>query len=300
MNKRLALLLFLALLLHAQALAAVRSGDWAYNVREDGTASIAGYIGYDGTVVIPSEIDGHPVTEIEDFVFIGGNTLQDVTVPGSVKRIGFNAFSNMKKLRRVVLEEGVEIIDGGAFNLSPLEEIILPDSLTTLGDGAFSYCASLTRIHIGAGLTQMEGNPFEGDAAVRDLSVSPENPALCAEDAFLLDGDRLISCFPAAGDPALDALTVPEGVREIGAHVLSFRHSVRRVTLPEGVETIDAYAFTDCNSLEEISLPASVTRLGSEDGDLPVFDDGIRLIVTQGSAAEKYARQNGLTVEYRN
>lgn len=265
MQKRFAMLLLLALALalSAPALAATRTGDWAYNVKEDGTASIAGYIGYDGTVVIPSEIDGHPVTEIEDFVFLCGNTLEDVTVPGSVKRIGSNSFSNMEKLRRVVLEEGVEIIDGGAFNLSPLEEIVLPDSLTALGDGALSYCASLSRIHIGAGLTQMGVNPFEGDAAVTEVTVSPDNPVMRMDGALLFAGDRLAGYFPTADGGGQETLVVPEGTRALGASLMVRNKDVKRVVLPEGLEAIGDSAFAECSNLTQINLPGSLKRIGA-------------------------------------
>lgn len=265
MTRRFALLTLLALLAApcATARAAVRTGDWAYNVKEDGTAAIAGYIGRSGVVTIPSEIDGHAVTEIEDRAFINGNTLRDVTVPGSVKRIGTAAFQGMKKLERIALEEGVEEIDGLAFNgCAQLEEIALPDSVTALGNGALSYCERLTRVCLGAGLAHLAEDPFEGDDAVEEASVSPGNPAVRMDGPFLFEGDKLVSYFPLLDGGDRESVVIPEGTREIGANLMNLNRQVRRVVLPEGVERIGDGAFCQCHALTEAALPGTLREIG--------------------------------------
>ena len=42
-------------------------GDDTYTLTEDGTAKITGYSGTEPEVVIPSKVDGHPVTLLADF-----------------------------------------------------------------------------------------------------------------------------------------------------------------------------------------------------------------------------------------
>ncbi len=41
------------------------SGDYEYALLEDGTAEITDYTGRDAELIIPSELDGHPVTRFE-------------------------------------------------------------------------------------------------------------------------------------------------------------------------------------------------------------------------------------------
>lgn len=266
MKKRLfAALLAMLLLLAVPALAAVRTGDWAYNVKEDGTSSIAGYIGTDGTVAFPSELDGHTVTEIEVWAFIFGNTLEDVTIPGSIRLIGDSAFAKMEKLSRVTLEEGVEIIEGNAFNgCEKLAEIVLPDSVTTLGWGAFSYSPNLERVSIGAGLKELDRDPFEGCKAIREVKLSPQNTALRLEGAMLFETEKAkLACyFPLLDGGDRTVFTVPEGTKELGAAVLSRNRDVQKIVLPQGLEVIGDSAFSECTGLEEISLPESVKRIG--------------------------------------
>lgn len=63
-------------------------GDYTYTLTEDGTAEIAGYSGTEPEVVIPAQVDGHPVTSIGAKAFAGLDGLTAVTLPEGVIRIG--------------------------------------------------------------------------------------------------------------------------------------------------------------------------------------------------------------------
>lgn len=63
----------------------------------------------------------------------------EIVFRGSVKRIGSNAMANLAA-KEIVLPEGLETIDGYAFNATAkLEKIVFPSTLTTLGDFPFGY-----------------------------------------------------------------------------------------------------------------------------------------------------------------
>ena len=64
--------------------------DWKYKIR-DGGAVIIGTSHVEGDIIIPAEIDGYPVTSIED-VFAGCSGLTSVTIPNSVTNVEANAF----------------------------------------------------------------------------------------------------------------------------------------------------------------------------------------------------------------
>ena len=76
------------------------SGKCTYALHEDGSAEILLY-GADETdplsdeaedLVIPSTLDGHPVTRIADRAFWPCRRLASVTIPDSIREVGFNPF----------------------------------------------------------------------------------------------------------------------------------------------------------------------------------------------------------------
>ena len=97
----------------------VRNG-FIYEVL-DGEVTITAYVGNDVVVVIPSSIGGAPVTVIGDGAFEGTN-VKDVTLPSTLKSIGWFAFCGCLRL----------------------EVVRIPSSVTEIGYEAFSRCRYLT------------------------------------------------------------------------------------------------------------------------------------------------------------
>ena len=92
----------------------------------------------DVNVVIPSEIDGIPVTSIAPEAFKDNKIIQSVTVPGSVKIIGESAFEGCTSLQTVVLQDGVEEIGDKAFYMSDSRAYLeFTDSIKKIGADAF-------------------------------------------------------------------------------------------------------------------------------------------------------------------
>ena len=95
---------------------AVDNYKWEEN--QDGGITIIYYTGNGGDVVIPSEIDGKPVTSIDNLAFADCTGLTNVTIP-----------------------ESVTSIDKGAFAVcTGLTSITIPDSVTSIGAFAFYDC----------------------------------------------------------------------------------------------------------------------------------------------------------------
>ncbi|MCD8327789.1 MAG: leucine-rich repeat domain-containing protein, partial [Ruminococcus sp.] len=86
------------------------SGDYEYEILEDGTAEISFYDGTASTVNIPSKIGGYTVTSIGNRAFYAYDTLTSVTIPDTVTIIGEYAFSNCISLTSVTIPDSVTII----------------------------------------------------------------------------------------------------------------------------------------------------------------------------------------------
>ncbi len=80
-------------------------------------------------------------------------------------RIGNGAFRDDKILKKVIICDGVEIIQGSAFSwCDSLEEIFIPSSIKKIGPYAFSNCYRLFKIHWNAINCVLFKDNFVGDS----------------------------------------------------------------------------------------------------------------------------------------
>ncbi len=114
-----------------------------YTLNEDGTAAVRGIEGNVGRVtrhmVIPAELDGHPVTSVADSAFQYWGMLESVILPDTVTSIGASAFSCCIRLTSISLPEGLQSIGEEAFFSANLQAVTIPDSVTSIGRYAFMF-----------------------------------------------------------------------------------------------------------------------------------------------------------------
>ena len=126
---------------------------YSYVFYDDGTAEIAGYVGEEKFLELPSEINGYTVTGISEGAFLAAEILS-VTIPDTVTVIGDGAFYLCYILSDIYFDS-VESIGAYAFSeCHSLESIELPDSVSYIGEGAFAT-SGLTRVHFGSGIDSL-------------------------------------------------------------------------------------------------------------------------------------------------
>lgn len=160
-------------------------GDYEYRIINTNEVEITAYWGSDTEVIIPSEIDGKPVTSVGEYSFTGGyydgqisqtppptnlmhpnaknnEKIQKVVVPSSVKTIGEEAFSFIDNLSEIVLNEGLKKIGEFAFADCPLlTEIDLPDSLVEFNLLAFEN-TNIKELVLGSNVTELTLTDYAG------------------------------------------------------------------------------------------------------------------------------------------
>lgn len=104
---------------------------------------------------------------------------------------------------------------------------------------------------------------------------------------------RLICCPKALN---LTSYIVSGGILSVGDFAFYCCFSLAQITLPEGLASVGESAFYYCTSLSKITIPKSVTSIGSN--AFSYCHRKFRLVVTEGSYAEQYAMDNGLSYEY--
>lgn len=99
-----------------------------------------------------------------------GSGLKSVTIPGSVKKIGANAFAECANLATVIIGDGVEVIDEYAFyGCTALKEVVIPASVKTIRRNAFSGCTALQRVVLGAETVGVRA--FDGCTLLTDVTI---------------------------------------------------------------------------------------------------------------------------------
>ena len=99
---------------------------------------------------------------IEVDEIIENNILKEITIPGSIKRIGEDAFECCTNLSKVTIMDGVEIIGKNSFSLCPALgnigplgskcSIEIPTSVTTFENSAFYNCYGIEKIELPEGV----------------------------------------------------------------------------------------------------------------------------------------------------
>jgi hypothetical protein len=188
--------LFACVLLFAGMAFGVR-GQFIYTTA-DGVATITGYDGPGGAVVIPAAIDGFPITQIGAKAFMSKDTITSVTIPTSIVGIGGEAFANCTALTSVTLPDGINTIALGTFsNCGSLQRIDFPSSVTNIGSYAFTFCG-LTNLILPPRL-QSIGNVAFGSCSSLVRVVVPKSVvsigvyafSACTElKAAYFEGDR--------------------------------------------------------------------------------------------------------------
>ena len=124
-------------------------------------------VGYDDTLsslIIPSSVDGVPVTSIGDKAFKDLEISGDIVIPKTIERIGEEAFMNAYSLDgKIYLPSSLNTIgDRAFFGCSSLEgDLIIPDSVESIGSQAFAFCVKLGKgVYGGKGLKNIGHDVF--------------------------------------------------------------------------------------------------------------------------------------------
>ena len=221
--------------------------DFEYVENEDGGITLQIYLGKENNVVVPSEVNGKPVTKIETHCFANMFDLLSVTLPETITVIGSNAFFQCSSLSQIILPSNLERIEHSAFEkCTALANISLPNTLSYIGSRAFANCTSLKQIHLPS--KSVSENSVEAFAASG------------LETVTLAEGITVIPVSMFWGTDIKEVI-LPSTVQKIDFQAFYGCEELKTVILNKGLQVIDMSAFEDCTSLTEMVIPETVTSM---------------------------------------
>ncbi len=277
-----------------------------------GGLKIIGDGAFDFSAVPESLILPENLTEISRSIFGRNDTLKKIEIGAKVEKIDFSTFADCKNLDEITVNAENKSFasdgKGAIYNKNMTEllfcanavmgDFVIPDTVEKIAAGAFKNCVNLKSITVPAGVISIGENAFMNSGIEKIVFAKESTLAQLPTAVFY-------------GCQNLKEVLLPQSLKIIGKGAFDSCEKLTGVEIPSGVEKIESSAFVACESISEISVPASVTsigknafgynryRIGAYNGSdaISALDD-FRIRCTEGSAAEKYAAENGFETEF--
>lgn len=268
----LVLALFALVLLHPTASAAEDEEELSGANIQDGV--LLGYYGTEGKITLPNT-----VTKINDDALKGNKKIVSVTIPGSVKDIGNNAFQGCPNLEEIIFTNPDKAINNLIIRIN-----------------AFQNCPKLTKCEIPARANQVVGNIFKGCTSLKEVKVNDNNPYYFTQDGVLFgpalvnyqpqyEDDYTLQSYPAGregaytipssvhgkkidqiwtsgfeGASGLTGISIPSSIGRLGTAAFEGT-GLTNVVIPDTVLQVDPAVFQNCTKLVSVKLPTGLAEI---------------------------------------
>lgn len=213
-------------------------------------------------------------------IYYPNNKKGDIfTIPKSVKIIANGAFSYNRKLKEVVISEGVTTIQETAFMASNIETVSIPSTAKTFGDGIFYDCIKLKSVKNLSNMSEIPYGMFENCKNLEEFAIGNNVVSIGAKAFYKcqnLGSVYIPATVTGIGEDAFYESTLyfevskesksylsEDGVLFSGAGKRLEYYPVRKAgkySIPDRVEEINETAFTGSIGLTELSLNETLTE----------------------------------------
>ena len=254
--------------------------EFTYALSED-NAIITGYNGSDLFVDIPSEIDGHSVTEISSTTFKNDNSIVGIEIPNGVTTIGQGAFKNCLKAQYISLPATLKNIDTNTLTSNDdcvyiVERNSDAEKFVTENDMNYKKRFASDKVsesgqddNISYRYNNLTSSLYvygEGEIKNYNSDNQPwKNYKSTAKSIDLFDGITSIGNYAFYNFTSVTPeVTIPSSVEKIGNSAFDCCTSLKKITIPDNVKIIGNRAFGSCTSVTEIELGTGLIQLGTD------------------------------------
>ena len=232
------------------------------------------YIGSDENEVKTLRIpEDEPI--IPQYAFAGGENIESVFIPASVREIQAKAFLNCKNLKRVQFASVADLarITFGSKEANPLyysphiyvdnteteiTEIKIPDDVVAISPYAFINCAEITKVNIPNSVKSIGSDAFANCKNIYSVNY-PSTDAL----SYIAYGNENSSPSRYAKVVlvnGIDLATLASSLtleRNVNAYAFYGAKWLEKVTICNGVKSIGTAAFRECTNLKTITFEST-------------------------------------------
>ena len=196
----------------------------------------------------PTSIDLSGVTSIDDYKYLRilyqyNGSVEELSFSPNIPTIPQECCKWYRKLKSIVIPEGVKTIEKHAFLGCPLLEYVhIPSTIELVETEAFQDCTKLYYLDFAQGIETLnfEENVFNGCTGLKHISL-PEGLEEIGDNTFL-------NCT------ALQSVRLPSTLKTIGDNAFKGCIKLLSIIIPENVETIGKSAFPQ--QLKDVYLMA--------------------------------------------
>lgn len=238
---------------------------------------------------------------------IGGmEKITKIVISEGITVIDENAFSGAKNVESITIPKTVKVIpENFARNCEKLTDLVIPEGVEEIGEGAFSGCASLASIDIPSTVTFIDKHGFSNCKSLTEV-VIPDNVTKLGSYAFAVCENLVkitigkgITTMPTAllgSDKALKECIILGPVEKFESKVFSECTTLEEFVVPDGTVRIADAVFSECDSLKKVTIPASVTFIAAEQFKTAYED--VVIYCYEGSEAHAHALREDKKFEF--
>jgi hypothetical protein len=224
------------------------------------------------TLVIPETVTysdtTYTVNAIGSSAFSYNSTLYTVSLPNTIKTIGYDAFYNTN-ITEINLPSGLTDLGEYAFeSCSNLKTVTIPGTLVNWGIKTFRN-SGLVEVEIEEGIQEIPYETFRGCISLKNVKL-PNGLRAIKEYAFYsckelheidLPETLVLIESSAFAYTGLYNIVIPDNITAIPSQCFWQCDKLQHVTLPKQLVSLEERAFASCSSLEELSLPIGTQRM---------------------------------------